>query len=795
MLENLFKKINDEAIPRRTFLKWTGAITAPAALGIGTTAGVLKKVKAEEESSSTEETIISTCNINNCGGRCVIKAHVKDGQVVRVTTDDRVDEIGDPQLRACVRGRGYRKMLYNPDRLKYPMKRTGKRGEGKFERISWDEATDILAREIKRIGDKYGPGSRYVNYATGACWGLYGPDVVAKKILSVTGGFLDYYNDYSCGAANIATPYTYGDNSSGSSFDNYLHSKYILLWGLNPTENIWSTPMQFYLKEAKKRGAKIVVIDPRYSDTTIALADEWIPILPTTDGAMMNAMMHVIITEKLYDQAFIDKYCIGFDEDHMPKGVPEGESLTSYILGEKDGIEKSPEWAEKICGVSARKIRQIAREYATAKPAALIQGYGPQRHMNGEQFIRCGTTLTSITGNVGKVGGSAAGTGNWYRAGISWAFSYDNPVAAKIPCFLWTEAIERGNEMTRENDRLLDADHLNTNIKMVFNMAGNILINQHGNINRTRKILEDESKVEFIVCSDIFMTPSAKFADLLLPATTFFERWDIGVPWCWGDYAVLGQKVVDPLYECRNEYDVFADVAKKLGVYDEYSQGGKSMLDLLKESIELTRQSDPSFPTFEEFKRKGIHVWKFDKPLVAYEEQIKDIENHPFSTPSGKIEIFSKSLWDMDHHDVIPAVGKYVEVKEGPHGKLREKYPIQLIGWHYKRRCHSTHDNHPWMEEVSRQEMWMNPEDAIKRGINEGDRAKVYNDRGTIFIPVHITNRVIPGVAAMPQGGWYTPDQDGNDTRGSINVITTHEPTPLAKANPSHTNLVEIAKA
>jgi anaerobic dimethyl sulfoxide reductase subunit A len=784
----------EQKMKRRTFLKWTGAIGIPAiAGGIGAKLLIEKKEPPKVASIPTPETITSTCSINNCGGRCVIKAHVRDGVVVRVSTDTNPDDPMAPQMRACVRGRGYRKMLYHPDRLKYPMKRVGKRGEGKFERITWDEAIETIASEMKRIGETYGPQSRYVNYASGQSWGLFGGRNMARKLLAMTGGYLNYRNDYSSGCGNVATPYTYGTNNSGSSFDNFQHSKYIILWGHNPSENIFSTPYTHFLLQAKKNGAKIIVIDPRYTDTAIAFADEWIPILPTTDNAMMDAMVYVMITENLYDKAFVDKYCIGFDSEHMPDGVAASESLKSYILGENDGVPKTPEWAEKICTVPAEKIREVSREYATTKPAALLQGWGPQRHAYGEQIMRGGAQLACLTGNVGKLGGWAAGTGYWSRTGIVYPIAYENPVKASIPCFLWTDAVERGTEMTAD-DGLQGVDRLKTNVKLIFNIGGNMLLNQHSDINKTSKLLEDENKVEFIVVSDLFMTPSAKFADILLPGTTFFERWDIGVPWCFGDYVVFGEKTIDPLYECRNEYDVFADIADKFGLKEQFTEG-KTMLDWVKVSIERTKaELDPNFPTFEEFRAKGVHHFRFDEPLVGFKAQIDDLEKNPFETPSGKIELFSKALWDMNKHDEIPAIAKYIPAWEGPEDPLKEKYPLQLIGWHYKRRCHSTHDNHPWMEEAFKQEMWMNPEDARARGISDGDRVEVFNDRGKVTIDVKVTSRIVPGVAAMPQGAWYTPDKKGQDQRGSMNVLTKQHPTPLAKANPQQTNLVEVKK-
>ncbi|AGK56048.1 DMSO/selenate family reductase complex A subunit [Bacillus sp. 1NLA3E] len=792
--KNQFSKLISKNMKRRTFLKWSGAVAVPViAGGIGTKLLIDRKETTTVKEDDTE-VIVSTCNVNNCGGRCIIKAHVKDGVVVRVSTDtSKADDLSAPPLRACVRGRSYRSMLYHPDRLKYPMKRVGKRGEGKFERISWKEAVNTIASEMKRIGDKYGPESRFDIYATGQCWGLHGGSTSVRKLLSLTGGYLNYRNDYSSGAGNVATPYTYGDNNSGSSFDTLLHSKYIILWGQNPGEMVYSTPYREYLLQAKKNGAKIVVIDPRYTDTAITYADEWIPILPTTDNALMDAMGYVIVTEKLHDQAFLDKYCVGFDGEHMPDGVEKKESLKSYLLGEKDGIPKTPEWAEKICRVPADKIRQIAREYATTKPAALIQGWGPQRHAYGEQIMRGGAQLACLTGNVGKLGGWAAGTGYWNRANIVYPFAYENPVKASIPCFLWTKAVEKGTEMTSA-DGLEGAEKLDTNIKLIFSMASNMLVNQHADINKTKKLLEDESKVEFIVASDIFMTPSAKFADILIPATTFFERWDIGTPWCFGDYVVLGQKTIDPLYECRDEYDVFADVAEKLGVKDKYLEG-RTTLDLVKESTKRTKKElDPNFPTFDEFRKTGVHHFKYDEPLIGYKAQIDDLEKNPFKTPSGKIELFSKVLWDMNNHEEIPAIAKYIPAWEGPSDPLIEQYPLQLISWHYKRRCHSTHDNNPWLEETAKQEMWINPIDAKARSISDGDRAKVFNGRGEIVIDVKVTNRIVPGVVAIPQGGWYSPNDKGIDQRGAVNVLTNQRPTALAKANPQLTNLVQVER-
>jgi len=780
------------AFTRRTFLKWSAALSGTMALtGCGSLGlkAASTSVNLEDDASVK---IIPTAGSNNCGGCCVVKGHVKDGIVIRLSTDDQPDEPNNPQIRACVRGRSYRKTWFHPDRLKYPMKRVGKRGEGKFERITWEEATSTIASEMKRIREKHGVEARYANYAWGISAQISGLNM-AKRLLAADGGFLDFYQNYSNACTSNATPYTFGTNDTGNSYEDWVNSKLIVLWGFNPAEVVFGGQSMYWLRRAKDNGAKIIVVDPRYSDTAVALADQWIPLLPTTDNALMDAMTYVMITENLLDISAINKFCVGFDEEHMPAGAPAKQSLKAYILGESDGIPKSAEWGEKICRVPAETIRQFARDYALTKPAALIQGWGPQRNATGEQVARGGTVLAALTGNVGIKGGWASGIAYSPTHDVASLSSGTNPVKAQIPVFMWTDAVTRGTEMTKEKDGLREVDHLNANIKMILNIAGNCLVNQHADINKTVKILQDESKVEFIVVSDVFMTPSAKFADILLPGNTVFERDNINVQWAFGDYAVFNNKLVDPPFECRDEYDWMTEVAAKLGVKEKFTEG-RTREQWLHWIVEETQKNNPGFPGYEDFKKMGIYKFKVDKPIIRFEKQIADLTNNPFPTPSGKIEIYSKRLMDMNNPE-IPAIPKHVVAHEGPQDPLKQKYPLQCMGWHYKRRTHSIHDNNPWLEEVARQEMWMNIRDAEARGLKNGDRVKVFNDRGTLMIPVKITPRIVPGVVAIPQGAWYTPDDKGVDQRGCINVLTSQRPTALAKANAQHTNLVEVQKA
>lgn len=734
---------------------------------------------------------VNTAGRNNCGGRCAIRVTRQEGCITGLQSSC---SMGDPPLRMCVRGQGYRKTYMSGQRLRYPMKRIGQRGEGHFQKISWEEAVGIIAEEWARIKASYGPGARYVNYSTGS-QGVLRPDHLVKRLLNADGGRLDYYGTYSNLCANYVTPYIYGDIFSGNSVEDILNTKLLILWGHNPSETISGSQRGYITALAREKGTRVIVIDPRRSDTAVSIADEWIGIRPSTDGALADAMAYVIWSEGLQDQHFMDAYCVGFDRDHMPEGVPTELNYYNYLFGKLDGTAKTPEWAERITGVPAATIRQLAREYATTKPACLLPGLGNQRIGNGEQTVRGMAALTCMTGNVGIPGGSAAGASIALEEPSIRLPLGDNAYPGVISCFLWTKAIEDGIHMTKQTDHIQGMERLESNIRMIFNLAGNTLINQHSDVNNTVRILKDTSKCEFIVCSDVFMTPSARFADILLPAPSFLEDEDIVGANITGHYLLCCNPVIDPLFACRNEYDWLSDLAKRLGLWETWSEGRETTSEWLEYLYAQLRLKKPELPEYEVFRERGGYTYRNSSPYIAYEKQIRDPEHYKFSTPSGKIEICSKQLYDMKQPERIPALPIYTPCPEGPEDPLRQLYPLQLIGWHTKRRCHSIHDNNPWLDEVERQCVWIHPEDAAKRGVADQSLVAVFNDRGRIELPAKVTDRIIPGVVAIPQGAWYTPDSRGIDIRGCINTLTSTRPTPLAKGNPQHTCLVEVVCA
>ena len=724
-------------------------------------------------------------SFGDCGKKCRTLAVVQEGCVLSVRPDT---EYPAKRFTGCPRGARYRQTFLSARRLRYPMLRTGRRGEGKFRRITWEEAEAFIARAIRDTADL--PESRYILPGSGVSAVMRG-DRFLRDLLSLTGGYLGFYNFYSCACAETVLPYVYGTDVCGSSEEEMERTKLLILWGHNPVNTLWGDGFLSHLEKAKCRGVRIVVIDPRRSETARRYADRWIPIRPSTDGALADAMAYEIWSRGLQDQAFMDRFCLGFDEEHMPPGTPPGLSYRSYLFGEADGVVKDAAWAEPITGVPAGDIRSLALEYARTKPACLMPGLGPQRTLCGEQNCRSFAMLACLTGNVGVPGGGSGGYPNRPGHPVPGYTPREDPYPGRIPSFRWTLAAADWERMDGA-EGLQGVPRLRSGIRLMFSIASGMLMGQHSNINETARILGDTDKIRTLIVSDLFMTPGARYADLLLPGTSFFETENIVPPWNASDYLLYNAPAVRPLFGSRFEYDWVLGAADRLGLEQAVSQG-RDAAGWLRCLYDAHRALEPELPDYDAFRAEGCHVYGSSPYHVAFSEQIR--EGRPFDTPSGKIEIFSPRLYERGDSR-LPGVPRYVPCEEGAEDPLRGRFPIQLIGYHTLRRCHSTFDNDRFLDRVDRPAVWLHPRDAAARGIRDGDLAEVFNDRGAVRVPARVTEDVMPGVAAMSEGGWFTPDENGTDVRGSINVLTmTHRATPLAHANPQHTNLVELRRA
>lgn len=713
--------------------------------------------------------IASSCD---CGSKCKMLATVCEGCLLQIEPDSYQTPL---RFAGCPRGRSYGRTYLTSKRLRYPMERIGKRGDGKFRRISWEEAAEKIAFATTLSREKYGPGSRFVINAAGVCGAVRG-DRFMKNLLALDGGYLDYYNYYSAACAVYINPYIYGKVRAGNHESTYLDSKLIIMWGFNPATCHYGLNTKDYFMRAKEKGAKIIVIDPRMSDTVMTMADRWIPIRPSSDTALIDAMAYTIWHENLHDQDFMDKFCIGFDEEHMPDGIP-----------------KTPAWAEKITGIPAETIKELAIEYAAAKPAALLPGFAPQRTMVGEQACRGFVALACMTGNVGISGGS---TGVPFlkegheAPGMS---LLDNPYLGKIPVFQWTRAIDRPETIEPKYRGLKGVPRLDSGIKVLYSLASGIVINQHSNIKDTERILKSPDKLDYLVLSDLFMTPSAKFADILLPGISFFEMDNIPSPWSDDDYLLYNHQITAPLFGGKFEYEWIRRVAELMDLKDSFDSGLDSIDQWIRHVYEECRQTETELPPFDEFKENSYYIYKERYNPINFYSNIHD--GKPFDTPSGKIEIFSKTLYDMNRPEDIPGSPGHIYCAEGPEDPLKDKYPLQLIAYHTKRRCHSQHDDNPLLAELDPTALWINPNDAECRFISDGDTVEVFNDRGVMRIAAKVTERISAGTVAVSEGGWYNPSGDGADTGGCINTLTmSDKATPIANGNPQHTNLADVRK-
>ena len=799
---------------RRQFIKMGAAACAAAGMG-----GIWEKALRSPAHAQVplapvpRDFFYSACH-NNCGSACVLKCYTENGQVVRMESDGTLDDNWDKglfQIRACPRGRSFRRYMYAPERLQYPLKRVGKRGEGRFERISWDEALDTIAAKLKHCKENYGNASIYSHYASGLQCGALMRRESLFRFLNLIGGYTASTSDYSSGQNQVGLEAMYGiAGYSGNAITDIAHTKLAVFFGLNTTETRMSGGgLQYELLQAKKKsGARIIVIDPRFSETCVTVADEWIAIRPGTDAALASALAYVLLTENMADTAFIRRYVLGFDAASMPADAPGNASYSDYILGTGyDKIAKTPEWAASITGIPAVRIRQLAREMGQAKPCYITQGWGLQRQAAGEMTTMAVAALAVLTGNVGVRGGNNGDRDAYFPLSVPRLPVGKNPVTTTFPVFLWLKAIENGKALTAAEHGVTGAERLPADVKFVWSYGGNAIINQHSDINYTRKVLSDESKCEMIVVMDTHLTASAQWADIVLPSCAYVEAKEIYGP-SYGqniDYYIFSGAST-PYHESRDIYDVCTELARRFGVEEAFTEGRDREAWLEHNYATICRKNMPSLPpTLAEARKQGI--WRQEKSRdlpITLEAFRKNPESAPLLTPSGKIELYSQKLVALAAvrkagdalGEVIPPTPQYVVTWEGFEDKeQRARFPLQLIGHHYKGRTHSHYAACDWLQEVMPQALWINPLDAAARGLAHGDMAAVFNDRGQVRVPVKVTPRIMPGVISLPQGAWYKADKKGVDHGGCINTLTRYRPTIIAQANPQHTNLVEVRKA
>lgn len=668
---------------------------------------------------------------------------------MRIDGPDGPDTPDAPRLVPCARGRAHRRLLTAPDRVLTPLLRDGPRGSGRFRPIAWDEALDDVADRLRETVGRWGGEAILHAYGAGSTGGRgFSGAGASRRFFSHLAPVTETYGRFSDHCTVMAAQWMFGEPIPGSDRETLLDSRLIILWGMNPAETIMGPNTPYWIAEARDRGARVVLIDPRYTDSGV-LADQWIPIRPGTDAALAAAMAHVLEREGLVDRSFLARYTAGYD------------AYRDYVLGTSDGVPKTPAWAAAITGIPEETIAGLAREYATVKPAALLPGWAPQRGLYGEQAPRACITLACMTGNLGLRGGGEASVGTrWGTGPLGTLPGGPHTPARLLP--KWTWAAE------------MPAPDFSPAVRLAY-VVGTNLINRSPNTDLNARVL---AGLDHVVVQDPFLTPTARLADVVLPVCTDLERSDLVGSWGHDAYLFHSQQALPPAAETRTDYWIFAQLAERLGWGDAYTQGrteGEWLEALLAES---GLDAEP-------LHRDGI-LRERHAPRVALAEFRADPEGHPLRTPSGRVEIRSAQAEACG----LPAVPAYVPVEREP----RERdYPLALITPHSKQRSHSCLHTNPWLRAIEPHAAWLNPADARERGIADGDRIEVSSADGVVRLSARVTNRIMPGVVCIYQGAWYRPGEDGVDDGGCANVLTPSRQTPSGGPS-THTAWVEARR-
>ena len=810
---------------RRTFLKTSAAGSAAIAAGGLVHTKEAKAFAYEPYPRDNDlETVVTSC-AHNCGSRHMLVAHKKGDVIVRLSTDDGryqkdgefgKDTFEEPQLRACLRGRSYRARLYSQERLLYPMIRTGARGEGKFKRASWNEALDHVAGKMLELKEKYGPTALLDQSYAGASYGvLHKSDQVEGllgRFLGMFGCRTSSWSIPSYEGTKFSSRITFGTIQDGNEDDAFAHSKLIIMWGWNPAYTFHGGNTFYYMRMAKQKGCKFVLVDPQYTDSAAAYDAWWIPIRPNTDAAMMAGMAHHIFANNWQDQEFINKFVQGMDAGTMPEWANGHENFKDYILGKYDNMPKTPEWAAQVCGVSADDIKKLAEMYAITKPAALKASWAPGRNAYGEQYNRMAAALQAMTGNIGKLGGCAEGIGKgWHSESVAYPYDeYANVFYESIKSDRWAHCVLNYPNVKREEIGLwpggLAGDGVIPNIRGIF-WQGSDWFNQLTNINKEIQAIK---KLDFIVCNDSTITPSGLWADVLFPIATHFERHDVALPWYKGHYYIHRPKVIQPMGESKTDFQIYTELAYRLGgeqfgkkynpratrdYFQHDDDVDEAYLRAWWEGVQHHQNVEMSW---EDFKKHGVYKFILERPHVAFQDNVE--KGVKWETPSGKIEVFSTTLAQYDdwtktaYGYEIPAIPKWIEPWESLNATDKmAKHPYHLISPHPRWRTHSIFNNIGWLRETYEQEVTINASDAKKLGIKTGDVVEVFNDRGRTVVPAYVTERCMPGVMVLHEGAWMDLDENGVDRAGNPDFLTLDEPSP-AGAFAYNTVLVNVQK-
>ncbi|WP_019850296.1 molybdopterin-dependent oxidoreductase [Desulfitobacterium sp. PCE1] len=840
-MSDILKKITDKKISRRNFLKATAAGTAGLALaGCGT---ALAPVGAELDAAAVNgegEWIPAAC-WHNCGYKCYNSALVVDNVVVRQKTDDtEPDSFNKPQLRGCLRGRAQQQQVFGADRIKYPMKRkhweplTGGdkslRGKDEWVRISWDEALDYVAAELKNAKEKYGNRSILMpNFADALC--------DFNNSINAFGGYTNVQDTGSLGTylfvSGVLGIIPYGNDDANDRLD-LLKSETIVLYGCNPAWAAAGLPSH-NLMHAKEAGAKFIYVGPSYNETANLVEAKWIRVRPGTDIAFLLAVAYVMITEDdplsnpLIDWDFLNRCTVGFDAGHIPADATIKENFKDYVLGNYDNQPKTPEWASEICGTPVEDILWYAKEMHKDKKVSILHSSAPARCNNADDFPQILMTIAAMGGHFGKPGHSC-GSCQYYFAtnsgpklvqlGASGAPILPNPCPDSIMApELWDNVLNGKYNYTAPAlwGDLASMGEKDIDIHVIIHSYRNTLQTNQG----VAKGIEAHRKVDFVVSCAYSLNASAQYADIVLPITTQWERHSSYLYleiYYNREVQFFPSKVIEPLYEAKSDLWIGRELGKRLGinvnqvyplseeqryfnaiagatVINKEGTGYETLVTITEADLAWWKQKHGKVDGklqqgrigLKELMEKGIYKVERHEGdnygHITYQSFVEDPDKNPVGSKSGKFEIYCQTKADSinamgrstlkPYPTYIQPLNGYEQSFKDWDKKIKGDYPYQVTTPHYLRRSHTILDNLPWLREAMRNPVFISAVDAAEKGIKNGDAVLLTNPYGKVLRQASVSQRLMPGYIEMPHGTWLELDEKtGIDKSGSDNYLS-----------------------
>jgi len=672
---------------------------------------------------SERQVISGLCGI--CPAGCAVKITLEDGRISRTAPLK-----GHPQGICCPRGTHAAEIVYSPDRLLYPLKRVGPRGAGQFTRASWDEALDIIADQLKRVAEEYGPGAACTYTGRGtferSLWELLSPAGVRES--SAWNLLFPFGSPNTTGvgaicyvAHGVIAPVTTFGVWDIDTFSDIENADLVVVWGDNPATD--SPPINFNrIRRARKRGAQVIVIDHRRTEVVRSTQGRWIGIRPGTDGALALGVLHVVIEEDLYDHDFVEKWTVGFEE------------LSAYAA------QFTPERVEAITWVPAEEVRRTARALARAKGAALVSYTGLEYTNSGTQNIRAVLILWALTGNLDVPGGKVIRMPDGeFHVNQGMRLEPPNGVDPigkdRYPVYHLYRKEAHAMELPRA---ILNDDPYPLRAMLIF---GSSIITAYPNPGLWRRSF---AALDFLAVVDRFLTADAMYADVVLPAATMFEIESYEI---YERYVQLRRRVIEPLGEARGDWEIATAIAGRLGYGHVYPASSEERLRQAFSGNGLDLETLRRHP-------EGVQTPVPEQRYRKWELGLLRQDGRPgFETPSGKFEIASSVLARYGY-DPLPV---YVEPQEGPISRpdLAEEYPLVFnSGARIQSDFRSQHHNIPGLLKMQPHPLvTLHPRDAAPRGIQTGDQVWVVTRRGKVRYTAWVSEDIVPGVIEANAGG------------------------------------------